>query len=393
MNILMVHPHDIYASTEPWTVRVVYLAREFIKNGHNVKLIYFPLDWQGQQSLTLPGDITAIPFCRRHGPHILISNIVRLYNLAGWADIVHFQKCFYHAAMPAIISAVLRNKPIHYDWDDWEVKIYEISTRPGILRNVIKVFLDILERTIPKVVDTVSVASARLKLECEKAGVDGSGIFDAPVGADITKFNPRISGEAVRNKYGLEKPLVLYLGQLHGGQYAELFIKAAARVINEYQRDIFFMIVGDGYLSEELKRTTQRLNLNGRLIFAGAVSHELVPQHIAAAEVCVACFEENEVTLCKSPLKIVEYMASGKAIVASNVGEVPHMLGKAGILTPPGDVDSLARGIIKLLENNELRIDMQKLSRQRAEEEYNWSITASKILTAYKKASEINNAR
>lgn len=389
----MVHPHDIYSSAEPWTVRIVYIAKEFIKKGHNVKLIYFPLDWNKHSPLKLIEGIVTIPFSRRHGPHVLISNILKLYKLAGWCDIVHFQKCFYHAAIPAMIAGILRKKHMHYDWDDWEVRIYEVSTQPGILRNFIRAFLHILENSIPKIVDTVSVASKRLKIECRKLGVDANRIFDAHVGADIIRFHPSISGKKIRQKYDIKKPLVLYLGQLHGGQYVELFIKTASKIINGYKKDLTFMIVGDGYLAEELKKLAHGLNLDGKLIFTGAVSHELVPEYIAAADICVACFEENEVTLCKSPLKIVEYLASGKAIVASNVGEVPNMLGSAGILTKPGNIDSLANGILRAVEDSSLKDNLGKLARKRAEEEYNWAVTAKNLLCAYEKAIKLNNKR
>lgn len=381
----MVHPHDIFSNAEPWTVRIVYIAKEFIKKGHNVKLVYFPLIWNKQKSPELEKGIVTIPLSRSLGPHILIFNILRLYRLAKWADVVHFQKCFYHAAIPAITAALFRKKPIHYDWDDWEVKIYEVSTQPGLLRNFIRIFLNFLESTIPKIVDTVSVSSLRLKSECKKLGVDKNRIFDAHVGADITRFHPDVSGEAIRDRYSIEKPLVLYVGQLHGGQYAELFIEATSVLINHYQKDLSFMIVGDGYRADELKKFTQRLNLNGKVIFAGAVSHDLVPQYIAAADVCVACFQENEVTVCKSPLKIVEYLASGKAIVASNVGEVPNMLQEAGLLIPPGDAWALAEGIIRILGDDNLRANLGRLARERAEKEYNWSVTAKNLLDAYKK--------
>ncbi len=391
MNILMLHPHDIYSDAEPWTVRIVYIAKEFIKKGHNVKLVYFPLDWREKIRQESSEGIVTVPFPRMHGPGIFISNIKKLYNLAEWADIIHFQKCFYHAAIPAIIAAFIRNKPMHYDWDDWEVKIYEVSTQPSMLRNLIWSFLNILENTIPKIVDTVSVASMRLKIKCERLGLDKDRIFEAHVGADITRFHPSISGESIRQRYKIEKPLILYLGQLHGGQYVELFIEAASKLVNDHRKDLSFMIVGDGYQAGELRKFAQKLNLNGKLIFTGAVSHELVPQYIAAADICVACFQENEVTMCKSPLKIVEYLASGKAIVASNVGEVPNMLGGAGILTNPGDVNSLVEGILKLLADENLKNNFEELARQRAEEEYNWTVTARNILNAYEKAIQIKN--
>ncbi|MDD4940215.1 MAG: glycosyltransferase family 4 protein [Candidatus Omnitrophica bacterium] len=387
MNILMVHPHDIFSSEEPWTVRIVYLAGEFVKNGHSVKLVYFPLYWKGQGPQQLSNGIIAIPFSRRHGPHIFISNIIKMHGLAKWADIIHFQKCFYHAAIPALISAFLRNKPLHYDWDDWEVKIYEVSTKPGIMTRLIHVFLNTLEMVIPKICDTVSCASERLKTECENLGVDESRIFEAHVGADLTHFRPDISGETVRENYAIKNPLILYLGQLHGGQYVELFIEAAAELINDHRQDISFMIVGGGYRSKELKEMAEKLKLNGKLIFTGALPHLDIPKYIAAADICVACFEENEVTMCKSPLKIVEYLASGKAIVASDVGEVPNMLRGAGILTEPGNAGSLASGILKILRDSDLKDDLQKLARKRAEEKYNWEVTAENIMRAYKKSA------
>lgn len=394
MNILMIHPHDIYSNSEPWTVRVVYLAKEFIKKGHRVKIAYFPLPQNKYRTPKLEDEIATVALSRRPGIHNLIFNTSKLYKMAKWADVVHFQKCFYHASLPAIIVALLSRRPLHYDWDDWELKIYEDSTQPWLLRDIIRDFLKILENTIPNIADTVSCASKRLKIECEKLGVDKQRIFDAHVGADITKFHPNVSGEAIREMYGINKSLVLYLGQLHGGQYVELFIETASKLLNEYKKeDLSFMIVGDGYMAEELKKLAHRLDLDGKVIFTGAVSHDAVPEYIAAADICVACFKKNDVTTCKSPLKIVEYLASGKAIVASNVGEVSNMIGEAGILTVPGDIESLAKGIFKLLEDVNLRRNLQKLARERAEKKYNWTVTAGNLLKAYEKAIQIHSAR
>jgi len=391
MKILMVHPHDIYSLAEPWSVRIVYLAKEFERKGHTVELAYFPLEWNRQKVSRLSKNIRVIPLPRKHGPHILISNILTLWRLAARVDVVHFQKCFYHAAIPAIVVALLCGKHLHYDWDDWEVKIYEVSTHPSFLRNIIRNFLAVLENITPAVADTVSVASQRLKIECQKIIKSDDVIFDAHVGADLKQFNPLISGLAVKEKFGITKPLILYLGQLHGGQYVEFFIHTAKKLINDYHQDLSFMIVGDGYMANDLKKMANQLDLGGSIIFTGAVSHELVPQYIAAADICVACFEENEVTSCKSPLKIVEYLASGKAIVASGVGEVPEMLQDSAVLTTPGDVDSLASGIIKVLSDSEFKDRIQKSARRRAEEKYNWEVTAGNLLKAYEKQSCIKN--
>jgi len=382
MNILMMHPHDLYSPSEPWTIRIKNIAYEFIKKGHSVKLVYFPLDGKNVNRKMLDNGIQIIALSRRLGTFILLRNIREIVRLAEWSDIIHFQKCYYYAALPALIAAWIKNKPVHYDWDDWETKIFYYSNPK---QRIVGEFLNIFEKLIPKIVDTVSVSSGHLRRACLRLGGPPENIFPAPVGADLQRFRPNESllGK-VKKKYNINNNLVLYLGQLHGGQYAELFIKAAHIVLN-HRGDVNFMIVGDGYRAMELKELAVRENVDNFFIFTGHVPHEEVPDYITDADICVACFEDNDITRCKSPLKIVEYMAMGKAVVASNVGEVRNMLGGVGILVKPGDAYSLAQGVLRLLDNRALGLNLGKFARQRAEKKYNWSKTASNLLTAYKK--------
>lgn len=380
MNILMVHPHDIFSQEEPWTVRVRSLALEFAKKGHSVRLIYFslkngrtrgPLIWNGIEIFTLSRKLDIGNF---------FKNIGLVTKLAGWADILHFQKCFYYASIPSLIAGLVRKKHIHYDWDDWEIKIYYYSRGQN---NLVGMFLRLLEVMMPFLADTVSVSSDRLRKECLKYGLPPEKIFEGHVGADLERFNPRNKGDHIRQRYKVNGPLVLYVGQLHGGQYVELFMEAAS-ILLQKESDLSFMIVGGGYRLPELKQYSAALRLDGRLIFTEFVPHDEVPFYIAAADVCVACFKKNDITECKSPLKIVEYLASGKPIVASRVGEVGEMVGGAGILTEPGDVISLATGIERLIKDRDLREKVSRKARLHAEERFNWSNTADSLLRAYR---------
>lgn len=100
----------------------------------------------------------------------------------------------------------------------------------------------------------------------------------------------------------------------------------------------------------------------------------------------VACFEDNPVTRCKSPLKIAEYLASGKPIVASDVGEVRDMVGEAGILVEAGNARQLAEKIIFILSDKRLGEELGIKARKRAEDIYNWRISAQTLLNAYERA-------
>ena len=380
----MLHPHDIFSLKEPWTVRIRSLAQEISKAGHRVFLAYFPLDYRNAyKHYKLGEQVEVLSLDRRLGVLVLAKNLDKIFSLVKRADIVHFQKCYYYVSLPALLSAFILRKPVHYDWDDWETKIFYYSNPK---QKVVGEFIDIFERLLPLVVDTVSVSSRRLRGLCIKRGMKEENIFWAPVGADTQEFRPRKeAADKVRSSFKIKGELVIYAGQLHGGQYAELFIKASCKVLKA-KPSTTFMIVGDGYRKKELENLAEELGVRDKFIFTGAVEHSQVPEYINAADVCVACFEDNDITRCKSPLKIAEYLACGKTIVASDVGEVRRMVGPAGIVVKAGDYGSLAEGIIKALNDPKLREKLEVLARKRSEEYYNWGFTAKNILSAYRKA-------
>jgi len=381
MKIFMIHPHDLFDLSEPWTVRIKSLGEEFIKKGNDVKIAYFPLNPEDvkRERFNCCG-MEIIPLDRRRGINVLLKNTVKIFEEIEWADIVHFQKCFHYASIPAIIASWLRNKPLHYDWDDWETKIYFYG-RPA--SPVIGLYMWILERALPKFVDSVSLSSKRLNsLATNEYGVSKRRTIRTPVGADLTVFKPENKSEVIRKKYRLTGPVVLYLGQLHGAQYAELFIHSAT-IVSQWYPEAMFFIVGGGYRLEELKSLALKLGLGDKIIFTGFIPHDETAKYIAAADVCVGCFENNDITQCKSPLKLAEYLACGKAIVASNVGEVRNMVGGVGILVEPGNHIILAGGINKLLSKPALRAKMGVLARGRALEKYNWTKTSENLLRIY----------
>ena len=67
MKILMIHPHDIYSVSEPWTIRITSIAHEFVKKGHEVKLVYFPLGKHERGKLRFGKikEFKTVPFNRR----------------------------------------------------------------------------------------------------------------------------------------------------------------------------------------------------------------------------------------------------------------------------------------------------------------------------------------
>jgi glycosyltransferase involved in cell wall biosynthesis len=381
----MVHPHDLYSSVEPWTIRIVKLAEQLARKGHQVKIAYFPLM---KRENIFWGAVETIPLERAISPGTLIKNTMVLYDLSRQVDLIHFQKSHFYAALPVVLAAYVRGKPLHYDWDDWEEKIFYASLhkKRSITAFVTGISFWMMERCLPFLADSVSVASHQLKTLVLQRGADAGRVSWVPVGADPDLFRVGVKeAAAIRKNYDLkDELLVLYHGQLHSCQYVKLFLEAAKIICQHpHARRMKFMVLGDGDELKRLKKFSETLGLEKEVIFAGAAPHSDVPAYVAAADICVAPFEDNEITRCKSPLKVVEYLASGKAIVASDVSEVRNMLGGAGLLVPPGKADKIAEAILELAGDDERRKTMGEAARQRVEIKYNWRSSADALEKAY----------
>ncbi|MFH0753831.1 MAG: glycosyltransferase family 4 protein [Candidatus Omnitrophota bacterium] len=382
MKILMVHPHDIYSPLEPWTIRVVRLACQLAANGHQVTLAHFP--YSAGEVRSLPG-VFVVGMERKMSAGAFCRNGWRLYQLARGVDVVHFQKSQFYAALPAVVAAYLAGRHLHYDWDDWEEKIfYKAIERSSLSTCLTGASFFFMERMLPILADSTSVASEALRQLVVARGADQSRVVWIPVGADLQQFNPGQDGLPLRKRYDLTTEiLVFYHGQLHSCQYGGLFLEAIKCVCaGDQGRRMKFMIVGSGSDLNRLRALAQDLGVAERVIFTGFVPHHEVADYIAAADICVAPFEDNEVTRCKSPLKIVEYLASGKPVVASDVGEISRMLDGAGILVKPGCPQALAQGMLKLAQDKQLRCALSVQARLRAAK-FNWKALAEKLEMAY----------
>jgi glycosyltransferase involved in cell wall biosynthesis len=379
----MIHPHDLFSPMEPWTIRVVKFADELTRKGHEVTIVYFPITWREE---SFSRGVRLIPLDRTISAAVLIKNTVLLCGLSRRADVIHFQKSQFYAALPAVLAAYWAWKPLHYDWDDWEEKIFYASIRKKTATAILTgISFRLMERLLPFLADSVSVSSEALRALALQRGANEKNIFSAPVGADLQQFCPDRSLDEVRKKHNVNGALlVLYHGQLHSCQYVRLFLKAI-RLISKTQdgNHLRFMIMGGGSELMSLKMFAQELGIGGKVVFTGFVPHMDISRYIAAADICVAPFDDNEVTRCKSPLKIVEYMASGKPVVASDVGEVRNMLEGAGLLVEPGKSEAIVHGILELAGDKMLRKTMAAAARQRAETKYRWCCSAENLEKAY----------
>jgi glycosyltransferase involved in cell wall biosynthesis len=116
------------------------------------------------------------------------------------------------------------------------------------------------------------------------------------------------------------------------------------------------------------------LKIADAVIFTGYVTHAEVSSYVNAADIAVVPVPAMKQDMWLSPMKLFEYMASGKAVIASAMGQIVNVVndGENGLLVPAGDKDALANSINKLIANPELRDTLGKQAREDALKNHSW---------------------
>lgn len=228
-----------------------------------------------------------------------------------------------------------------------------IAVTPGIKTNIMKIF------RIPE----------------EKIVVVSNG-------ANTTLFKPLDQREC-RKELNLDSKYfyVCFVGNLAPWQGLEYLIKAAPSVLSHLP-ECRFLIVGDGVMKNELLRLSRELGVEDRFIFTGVVAYDRVPVYINASDVCVAPFIlARNAKIGLSPLKLYEYMACGKPVVASDISGVSDLLeaSKGGLPVIPENPEALSDAILKLLENQDLRNKMGFKGLSYVIENHSWYSVAKHV--------------
>jgi glycosyltransferase involved in cell wall biosynthesis len=151
------------------------------------------------------------------------------------------------------------------------------------------------------------------------------------------------------------------IGRLVPIKGLDIFLDAAAWVLKETERDVLFVIAGDGPLRRELEGRRDSLGLGRSCVLLGATSD--VRGFYADCDIVVMS-SRNE----GAPIVLLESMGAGRPVVATRVGGVPDMVedGVSALLVPPDDPRSLGRAILELVRDDELRARLSAAVRRRS---------------------------
>jgi len=255
----------------------------------------------------------------------------------------HFEGALCALAVKRLIGSVQVIYDAHTSLKD---ELLDYSFRvPTVLK---KLAADILDSGIPRWSDHVVTVSDRLGEFIAHTGVPSSKITVIPMGVNAGEF-PTIPTEEARATLGLtDEPTVVYTGNLAPFQGVDHLLRSFTIVTQESKKSRLIIV---GRPTPGYQRMVDKLGIVDRVTFAGERPFDEVRTFLAAADVVVLP-RDNCVGF---PLKLLNYMAAGKAIVAfeGGSGEVLNHL-ENGYVVPDGDEAAFARGILNCLSDTGL---------------------------------------
>lgn len=201
-------------------------------------------------------------------------------------------------------------------------------------------------------------------------------VYVTPLAYDEEKFNTDISQNDVRrvkNAYSIVTDYVLYLGTLKPSKNLEGLVEAFSQISDQ---NIKLVIAGKkGWMYESIFEKVSELGVGDRVIFTDFISEKDKPALIKGAKVFVLpSFWEG------FGLDALNAMACGVPVIAGNVGSLPEVVGKAGILVDPRSIESIAEAIKKVLSMSESDYNSMITRGITQAKKFSWEKTATETL-------------
>ena len=238
-----------------------------------------------------------------------------------------------------------------------------------------------VEQANLRAADVVAVVSQSLKDELVQRKIEPDKIVVAPCAANPERFHPDICGAGVRQRLELDDAIVVgfvgSFGRWHGADVLAQAFASLSRAVTPPARNMRLLLIGDGETRPSVNHILKNAGCRDLCRFAGQIPPDQVPAHLAACDILVSPQVENAdgSPFFGSPLKLFEYMAMGRAIVASDLGQIGEVLedGQTGLLVRPGDPDALAGKIALLVKDEPMRRALGSNARAAAVARHSWA--------------------
>jgi glycosyltransferase involved in cell wall biosynthesis len=362
----------------------VRLGKELARRGHDVSVATSirPVDKAGKADLRV---FEIKPFVTIYRiPHTIslpllkISRILKDQNI----EVVHTINDHSTNGGVACIAARATNRPFVYT-----VQGPGTITGNRLVDSVSQLYTMTAGYWCAREAGKVILLSRSLIPTAEKMKVERDRITVVPSGIDSEHFNrgnPEIKekASALKEELGITDEIVLgYTGRLFPAKGLTYLFSALKRIEKKHP-DVLLLLVGDGAQRNQLEMLAKNSKI--RTIFAGWQRNVAPYYSLMDIFVLPSLFEGL-------PNVLLEAMAMNLPLVATSVGGNPDVVqdGKNGFLIPARDDLRLASALERLVNDNDLRLQMGAFSRRKVEEQHQWDKAAMNVERVYREITQV----
>ncbi len=324
---------------------------------------------------------TISSFCFEHILFTLISFSMSFYVYLQYGfDVVHLHN---PPDTLFLIGAFYKSIGAYYIFDhhDLSPDLYRIRLSKG--NDFMYRILMMFEKLSCKIADLIiSTNESYRDIEILRHKVNGDKIF-------IVRNNPILNGNP--SSIGKDVPdnvkkVLLFLGMINPQDGVDVLLHIIRYLVRERGvGDFVCKIVGDGDALPYVKELANNLQVEEYVRFEGFTDDgEAIQEYLKSCDVGIEPAPDNELNRYSTFIKVMEYMAAGKPVVAFDLKETRYSLGKFGILIPPGDVEGFACAIERLLREPQLGRRLGAGGQEKIRDQFNWDHSSANLLAAYK---------
>ena len=400
MNILFVHEVD-------WLRKVVFeihtLSELLSLSGHRVYAIDYesmwiknhPFDFGSLKTQTVDGVARAHPgasVCLRRPGFIKIPGLSRLS-----AAFTHYREIRKTIKGKDIDVVILYSVPTN----GWQtIRLSKELGVPVVFRAidipnqlvpypVLRAITRSLEKKIYSEVDMILTISPRLSQYVSNMGASQTKVELMLLGVDTDFFHPELDDTEIRRKWKMaEKDLIIvFIGTLFGFSGLDSLVRRFSEIVREIP-EAKLLVVGDGPQRPELERIITESGLQKQVVITGFQPYETMPRYINLATICVNTFLITDVTRDIFPTKIVQYLACGKAVIATSLPGMKAVTpGEHQGIVYVNSPDGVVSEAISLLKSAERRQQLEQAALSYVKQEHGYDKIAHQLEAALGKVT------
>jgi len=239
-----------------------------------------------------------------------------------------------------------------------------------------------LERMTFRTADMViSTNESYRNIALTRGSVDPADVFVVRSGPDLTRLKKVPPNPALKKG---RKYLVGYVGVMGKQEGIDLLLQAVQYIVQKLGRtDIHFGLVGGGTELAAMRELAKDLGVADYVTFTGRAPDAELLEMLTTADICVNPDRANEMNDRSTMNKVMEYMALGKPLVQFDLTEGRVSAGEASLYARANDVADLAEKMVTLLGDEQQRLHMSSVGRERIEKVLSWQYEVPRLLGAY----------